>query len=84
MGLDGVWKGLEEYRTKLSGSGEFQEKRNNQRWKALWSMLQDRLMSDLRTHPLVMAELPRIHDELHDGRLTVTLAMERILDLSRR
>ncbi len=84
MGIDDVWKKLEEYRTKLNTSGEFQEKRNQQRWKALWSMLQDRLMTDLKTHPQVVAELPRIHDDLHDGRLTVTLAMERILELSRR
>ena len=37
-------------------------------------MLQDRLMTDLKAHPPgVMAELPRIRDDLHDGQLTVTL-----------
>lgn len=84
MGLDEVWKKLEDYRTKLDVSGEFQEKRNNQRWKALWSMLQDRLMTDLKSHPQVKAALPHIHEELHSGNLTVTLAMERLLELSRR
>lgn len=82
-GLDDVWKKLEEYRQKLTQSSEFQEKRKNQRWKALWSMLQDRMMTDLKSHPVVQAELPRIREDLHDGRLTVTLAMERILTLFR-
>ena len=50
---------------------------SSQRWKAMWSMLQDRLMTDLKTHPAVIEELPRIREDLHDGRLTVTLAVER-------
>jgi LAO/AO transport system kinase len=83
IGLDGIWKKLEEYREKLVASGEFQEKRQQQRWKAMWSMLQDRLMTDLRTHPMVVAELSRIREDLHEGRLTVTLAMEHILQLYR-
>jgi len=83
IGIDEVWTRLAEYRTKLSASGEFDEKRRDQRRKAMWSMLQDRLMTDLKTHPAVVAELPRIHDDLHDGRLTVTLAVEKLLALSR-
>jgi LAO/AO transport system kinase len=65
----------------LSASGELQEKRQGQRWKAVWSALQDRLMTDLKNHPAVFAALPAVHKELHDGNLTVTLATERILDL---
>lgn len=83
IGLAEVWQKLKEYRATLTASGEFQEKRQGQRWKALWSMLQDRLMTDLKTHPRVVAELPGIHEDLHAGNLTVTLAMERILDLFR-
>jgi LAO/AO transport system kinase len=83
MGIEDVWKKLAEYRDTLTASGEFQEKRQGQRWKAMWSMLQDRLMTDLKNHPGVMAELPRIRDDLHDGQLTVTLAVEKLLALSR-
>ena len=82
-GIDEVWLKLEDYRKKLAASGELQEKRQSQRWKAMWSMLQDRLMTDLKTHPQVIEELPGIRDDLHDGRLTVTLAVERLLALSR-
>ena len=82
-GIIEVWKKLEEYRDKLTASGEFQEKRQRQRWKAVWSMLQDRLITDLRTHPRVVAALPRIRHDLHSGNLTVTLAVEELLALSR-
>jgi LAO/AO transport system kinase len=82
-GIDDVWQKLEQYRAKLTASGEFQEKRQQQRWKAMWSMLQDRLMTDLKTHPAVVAELPHIREELHNGNLTVTLATQRILELFR-
>jgi len=83
IGLGEVWQKLEEYRDKLTAAGEFQEKRRQQRWKAVWSMLQDRLMTDLRHHPAVIAALPAIRQDLHDGNLTVTLASTKILELFR-
>jgi LAO/AO transport system kinase len=83
VGLDDIWARLVDYREKLTASGEFQEKRRNQRVHFMWSMLQDRLMSDLKANPGVIAALPRIQSDLHDGRLTVTLAVEEILALSR-
>ncbi|MBK8176249.1 MAG: methylmalonyl Co-A mutase-associated GTPase MeaB [Rhodospirillales bacterium] len=83
IGLDDVWAKLQLYREKLTISGEFREKRQSQRWKAMWSMLQDRLMNDVKTHPKVIEALPRIHAELHNEKLTVTLAMEQILRLAR-
>lgn len=82
-GLDEVWTKLSEYRTKLNASGEFQEKRRKQRIKFMWATLQDRLMSDLVNHPSVKDALPTIEHDLHDGRLTVTLAVEKILALFR-
>jgi LAO/AO transport system kinase len=83
VGLDEIWSRLVEYREKLTASGELQEKRRNQRVHFMWSMLQDRLLSDLKAHPSVVAELPRIQSDLYEGRLTVTLAVEEILTLSR-
>jgi len=83
VGLDEIWKRLTEYREKLTATGEFHEKRRDQRIKFMWSMLQDRLMSDVKSNPGVVAALPRIESELREGRLTVTLAVEQILALAR-
>ena len=82
-GLDRVWEKLTEYRTKLSETGEFQEKRRRQRVKWMWAMLQDRLMTDLRNYPAVKEALPAIERDLHNGELTVTLGVEKILGLFR-
>ncbi len=83
VGLAEVWQALGCYRRSLTASGEFDAKRHGQRWKALWSTLQDRLMSDLKAHPAVVAELPRVREQLLSGELTVTLATERLLGLFR-
>lgn len=79
-GLDTIWEKLQEHKDKLTASGEFTEKRQKQRIKWMWSMLQDRLMSDLKAHPAVREMLPQIETDLVSGRLTATLAVEQILD----
>jgi LAO/AO transport system kinase len=78
-GLDTIWEKLNEHKEKLTASGEFTEKRQKQRIKWMWSMLQDRLMADLKEHPKVKEELPQIEKDLISGRLTATLAVEQIL-----
>lgn len=83
VGLDAVWDKMGDYRTKLTETGEFREKRQKQRVKFMWAMLQDRLMSDLVNHPAVKDALPQVQEDLHDERLTVTLAVEKILGLFR-
>jgi len=79
-GLDSIWSKLTDHKDKLTASGELEDKRQNQRLKWMWSMIQDRLITDLRTHPNVVERLPRIERELLDGQLTVTLAAEEILN----
>ena len=39
IGLDDLWAKLEDYRSRMTASGELQEKRQGQRQKALWSAL---------------------------------------------
>lgn len=79
IGIDAVWDKLVDHKDKLTATGEFAAKRQKQRIKWMWSMVQDRLMSDLRAHPKVVAELPQIEADLFAGRLTATLAVDRIL-----
>jgi LAO/AO transport system kinase len=46
----------------------------------MWAMLEDRLMTSLKTHPKVIELLPAIEQDVSEGRLTTTLAVERILE----
>jgi LAO/AO transport system kinase len=83
FGLDAIWQKVVEHKDKLTEAGEFAEKRQKQRIKWMWSLLQDRLMTELRTHPQVVHDLPQIERDVIEGRLTVTLGVERILTLFR-
>ena len=80
IGLDAVWDKLCEHKEKLTASGEFQSKRQKQRLKWMWQLVQDRLMTDLRSHPKVVARIPQIESDLLAGRLTATLAADEILN----
>ncbi len=80
-GIDAVWGKLVEHKEKLSATGEFQTRRQQQRVKAMWTTLQDRVMTDIRSHPKVVEQLPVLKSELLSGNLTVTRAVDRILAL---
>jgi LAO/AO transport system kinase len=49
----------------------------------MWAMLEDRLMTSLKTHPRVIEQLPDVERDVAEGRLTTTLAVERILQAFR-
>jgi LAO/AO transport system kinase len=84
MGLDTLWDKLVEHKETLLETGELQEKRRRQRIRWMWAMLEDRLMSSLKTHPEVIEQLPRVEQDVSEGRLTTTLAVERILEAFHR
>ena len=79
IGIDALWDKLVEHKEKLLETGELQDKRRRQRIRWMWAMLEDRLMTSLKTHPQVVDQLPVIEREVSEGRLTTTLAVERIL-----
>jgi LAO/AO transport system kinase len=78
-GLDSLWEQVLLHRQKLSESGELDQKRSDQQLRWMWSMLEDRLLMQLRAHPGVRKLLPRLEAEVLEGRLTPTLAVERVL-----
>jgi LAO/AO transport system kinase len=80
MGLDSVRAKLNDHKDKLSATGEFEAKRQKQRLKWMWSMVQDRLMTDLKTHPEVVERIPQVEADLLAGNLTATLAAEELLN----
>jgi LAO/AO transport system kinase len=83
LGLDTLWDKLVEHKEKLLGTGELQDKRRRQRIRWMWAMLEDRLMTSLKTHPRVIEQLPGTERDVAEGRLTTTLAVERILHACR-
>jgi LAO/AO transport system kinase len=79
QGLDQVWERIERHKEILTESGELRAKRHKQRIGWMWGMLEDRLMSSLKNHPKVVELLPSIQHDVAEGKLTVTLGVEKIL-----
>ena len=79
-GLDELWNHVTDHRDKLTGTGELPEKRVHQQIRWMWSMIDDRLMSALRTHGKVVERIPSVERDVEAGRLTPTLGAQQILN----
>jgi LAO/AO transport system kinase len=80
IGLDELWGKVSEHWELLASTGEIQEKRRKQQLKWMWAMVDDRLITALRTDPKVVDIIPDVQEEVADGTLTATLAAQRILE----
>lgn len=78
-GLDGIWDRIGKHKETLTETGELQAKRRRQRIGWLWNMLENRLLDSLKSHPDVVALLPQTEKDVADGKLTISLGVERIL-----
>jgi LAO/AO transport system kinase len=78
-GLGELWREILRHRELLTAAGELAAKRQRQQVRWLRAMLEDRLMDALRHHPDVAALLPGLEEEVAAGRLTPSLAVDRVL-----
>ncbi|MFK4593759.1 methylmalonyl Co-A mutase-associated GTPase MeaB [Streptomyces pristinaespiralis] len=79
-GLDAVWERLEQHRTVLASTGALDAKRREQQIGWTWAMVHDTLLDRLHRHPGVRELTAGLEEQVRDGRLTATLAAERILE----
>lgn len=79
-GLDAVWERLEQHRTLLDSNGRLTAKRRDQQVGWAWTMVRDELLGRLHSHPAVRSLAPDLEQQVREGRLTATLAAERILE----
>jgi LAO/AO transport system kinase len=75
-----VWERLEQHRTVLASTGALDAKRREQQIGWTWAMVHDTLLDRLHRHPGVRELTAGLEEQVRDGRLTATLAAERILE----
>ncbi|WFU38490.1 methylmalonyl Co-A mutase-associated GTPase MeaB [Bradyrhizobium sp. CB82] len=80
-GIAELWKKILDHRKAMSASGDFAARRREQQVKWMWSMLEQRMLSRLRTEASVRARVKKIEAEVADGRVTPALAAEHIMEL---
>jgi LAO/AO transport system kinase len=78
-GLDTLWGQIELHRRLLTDSGELADRREEQRVRWMWSMLDDRLMSALRANSDVSALLPDLERQVKAETTTPVLAVEQLM-----
>ncbi|MEW6451236.1 MAG: methylmalonyl Co-A mutase-associated GTPase MeaB [Pseudomonadota bacterium] len=77
-GVTELWKQVELHRERMTRSGELAARRREQQVKWLWSMLEDRVHSRLKSDPRLRAKLLQIEAAVAAGSLSATLAVEDI------
>jgi len=80
LGLEELWQQVEAHRAAMSATGELDERRRQQQRRWLWSMVDDRLGTAFRQHPEIRRLLPEIEGAVHDGTLTPTVAVRRLME----
>ena len=80
-GLEMLWSKILEHREKMTATGEFQARRRAQAVAWMRDMLEDRLMSALKSNPRVATELTGIEQAVGAGTMLPTLAVDRIMAL---
>ncbi len=79
-GLEELWERVREHRRVLEACGELATKRQQQRLRWMWTMVEEQLLGALRGHDEVRARLPALERDVLDGRLTPTLAARLLLE----
>jgi LAO/AO transport system kinase len=79
-GIDKLWQKILEHRTAMNASGEFASRRREQQVKWMWSMLEQRIMAQLRSEPAIRAKVKRTEAEVADGRISPAVAAEQIAE----
>jgi LAO/AO transport system kinase len=79
-GVAGLWDHVVRHNALMQRSGELARVRRQQQVKWLWTMLEDRISSRLRSDPRLRGRLPAIETAVAAGTLSPTLAVEEIAE----
>jgi LAO/AO transport system kinase len=78
-GLDHLWQEIERHHQVMKASGEFDERRQNQQVRWMWSLLEDSLMTKLRNHKDAEVAIEVAERDVRTGVVTAAGAANRLL-----
>jgi LAO/AO transport system kinase len=79
-GLDDVWQRVQDHRGWLAEHGLLDQRRSDQQVEWTWALFRDRALDRLTRDEQVRALRPQLEADVRAGRLTPTLAAQRLLD----
>ncbi|HVS65932.1 MAG TPA: methylmalonyl Co-A mutase-associated GTPase MeaB [Thermoanaerobaculia bacterium] len=76
-GITELWQRVEAHREALGDELEARRRRQRLRW--MWSLVEERAVERVRRHPAVAELVAELEPEVESGRLSPTLAADRLL-----
>ena len=81
QGLEAFSSHVTDFRRLREHGGEFSERRRQQALTWMWDQVHARLVADFRDSAAVCAALPKVLDDVSQGRIAPSSAARRLLDL---
>jgi LAO/AO transport system kinase len=81
-GLDEVWKTILDHRERLEAAGELDAKRKKQALAWMWDLIQEELKARFFRNKDVMRLLPKIIEEVKNGKTVASVASDELLSLN--
>jgi len=78
-GLLELWQLIESHREAQTATGEWEERRRDQKLSWMWAMVEDRLLATLREDPSVQRLLAEVEHGVREAEMTPTDAADRLL-----
>jgi LAO/AO transport system kinase len=79
-GVMKVWETVMDFQKNTTESGEFDKRRRRQNVDWVHSMIQEGLKDLFYHHPAIYSKLPNIENEVADGQMPATTAVEKLLE----
>jgi LAO/AO transport system kinase len=83
-GVEKFWQTIVEFRGTLTANGDFAARRRHQSLAWMWQQIDTGLRARFREHEGIRAALPELSDAVENGRLTPSVAAQRLLNLLNR
>lgn len=84
QGIEGFWETIEDFRARLTASGDFAARRRRQARDWMWQQIEDGLHARFREHPGIKAALPELSRAVEEGSVTPAAAAQRLLAMLNR
>ncbi|WP_417433052.1 methylmalonyl Co-A mutase-associated GTPase MeaB [Kiloniella sp.] len=80
-GIDEIWAGIEEFRTKLWESNEIPDKRVKQAVSWMWSEIKESLVLAFKDKPEIDKALKKVESDVISGKMAPATAARKLLNI---
>jgi len=77
-GIAELWTRISEHRERMSAAGALAARRREQQVKWMWAMLEERVMTRLKSDPALRARLPKLEAAVAAGRTSPAIAVDEL------